>query len=254
MAEQPLFAVEGLYVSVEGKEILKGVELTVNWGEIHALMGPNGSGKSTLANCLLGHPRYVVTAGRVLFKGEDVTKLTADARARKGMFLAFQYPMEIPGVKVRHFLRRAVKAVKEKEPPVTAFRKLLFEKMGVLEMDRSFADRYVNEGFSGGEKKRNEILQMAVLEPALAVLDETDSGLDIDALRIVAGGINALSGPHMGILLITHYQRILNYIQPDFVHVLIDGRVVRSGGPGLAAELEAKGYEDLRKEVLEGVS
>jgi Fe-S cluster assembly ATP-binding protein len=254
MAEQPLFAVEGLHVTVEGKEILKGVDLAVNWGEIHALMGPNGSGKSTLANTLLGHPRYVVTAGRVLFKGEDVTKLTADARARKGMFLAFQYPMEIPGVKVRHFLRQAVKAVKEKEPSVTEFRKLLFEKMGVLEMDRSFADRYVNEGFSGGEKKRNEILQMAVLEPELAILDETDSGLDIDALRIVAGGINALSGPHMGILLITHYQRILNYIKPDFVHVLIDGRVVRTGGPELAAELEAKGYEDLRKEVLEGVS
>ncbi len=254
MSEQPLFTVEDLHVEVEGKEILKGVNLTVNWGEVHAMMGPNGSGKSTLANSLLGHPRYIVTGGRILYKWEDVTKLTTDARARKGMFLAFQYPMEIPGVKVRHFLRQAVKAVKAKEPSVTEFRKTLFDKMGVLEMDRSFADRYVNEGFSGGEKKRNEILQMAVLEPELAILDETDSGLDIDALRIVSGGINALAGPRLGILLITHYQRILNYIQPDFVHVLIDGRIVRSGGKELAAQLEEKGYEDFRKEVLEEVS
>ena len=254
MTEQPLFAVEGLHVEVEGKEILKGVNLTVNRGEIHALMGPNGSGKSTLANTLLGHPRHKVTRGRILFKGEDVTKLTTDARARRGMFLAFQYPMEIPGVKVRHFLRQAVKAIREKEPPVTEFRKLLFQKMELLEMDRAFADRYVNEGFSGGEKKRNEILQMAVLEPELAILDETDSGLDIDALRIVANGINTLAGPRVGVLLITHYQRILNYVQPHFVHVFMDGRIVRSGGKELAAELEAKGYEGLRKEVMEEVS
>jgi Fe-S cluster assembly ATP-binding protein len=254
MSEQPLFKVEGLHVEVEGKEILKGVDLGGRRIIKKALMGPNGSGKSTLANSLLGHPRYVVTGGRILYKGEDVTKLTTDVRARKGMFLAFQYPMEIPGVKVRHFLRQAVKAVKEKEPSVTEFRKALYDKMGVLEMDRSFADRYVNEGFSGGEKKRNEILQMAVLEPELAVLDETDSGLDIDALRIVSGGINALAGPQLGILLITHYQRILNYIQPDFVHVLVDGRVVRSGGKELAAQLEDEGYEDLRKEALEEVS
>ena len=253
MTDNPLFVVEGLHVEVEGKEILKGMYLTVNRGEIHALMGPNGSGKSTLAHTLLGHPRYVVTRGRILFKGEDVINLSTDARARKGMFLAFQYPLEIPGVKVRHFLRQAVKAIKEKEPSVTEFRRLLLERMDLLEMDRSFADRYVNEGFSGGEKKRNEILQMAVLEPEMAVLDETDSGLDIDALRIVANGINALAGPRMGLLLITHYQRILNYIQPHFVHVLLDGRVVRSGGKDLATELEAKGYEGLRKELLEEV-
>ena len=254
MPDNPLFVVEDLHVEVEGKEILKGVDLTVNRGEIHALMGPNGSGKSTLAHTLLGHPRYVVTHGRILFKGEDVINLSTDARARRGMFLAFQYPMEIPGVKVRHFLRQAVKAVKEKEPSVTEFRRLLFEKMALLEMDRTFADRYVNEGFSGGEKKRNEILQMAVLEPELVVLDETDSGLDIDALRIVANGINALAGPRMGLLLITHYQRILNYIQPRFVHVLLGGRVVRSGGMELAAELEARGYDGLRTELLEEVS
>jgi len=253
VTDNPLFVVEGLHVEVEGKEILKGMYLTVNRGEIHALMGPNGSGKSTLAHTLLGHPRYVVTRGRILFKGEDVINLSTDARARKGMFLAFQYPLEIPGVKVRHFLRQAVKAIKEKEPSVTEFRRLLLERMDLLEMDRSFADRYVNEGFSGGEKKRNEILQMAVLEPEMAVLDETDSGLDIDALRIVANGINALAGPRMGLLLITHYQRILNYIQPHFVHVLLDGRVVRSGGKDLATELEAKGYEGLRKELLEEV-
>jgi Fe-S cluster assembly ATP-binding protein len=244
----PLFAIEDLHVNVEGKEILKGVDLTVNQGEVHALMGPNGSGKSTLANALMGDPRYKVTQGRILLNGEDMLPLSADRRARRGMFLAFQYPLEIPGVKVRHFLRMAVKASKGQELSVTEFRKQLFDKMALLEMDRSFAERYLNEGFSGGEKKRNEILQMAMLEPAMAILDETDSGLDIDALRIVAGGINKLAGPDRGMLLITHYQRILSYVEPQFVHVLFDGRVVRSGGKELALELEAKGYDWIAEE------
>jgi Fe-S cluster assembly ATP-binding protein len=243
-----LFAIEDLHVNVEGKEILKGVNLAVKRGEVHALMGPNGSGKSTLANALMGHPRYQVTKGRVLLNGEDVLPLSADQRARRGMFLAFQYPLEIPGVKVRHFLRMAVKATKAQDLSVTEFRKQLFDKMALLEMDRSFAERYLNEGFSGGEKKRNEILQMAMLEPAMAILDETDSGLDIDALRIVAGGINKLAGPDRGMLLITHYQRILSYVEPHFVHVLFDGRVVRSGGKELALELEAKGYDWIAEE------
>jgi Fe-S cluster assembly ATP-binding protein len=244
-----LFAIEDLHVNVEGKEILKGINLRVSRGEVHALMGPNGSGKSTLANTLMGHPRFQVTQGRVLLKGEDILSLPADERARRGMFLAFQYPLEIPGVRVRHFLRMAVKATKGDEPSVTEFRKHLFDKMAILKMDRAFSERYVNEGFSGGEKKRNEILQLAMLEPEMAILDETDSGLDIDALRIVASGINELAGPQMGMLLITHYQRILRYIEPHFVHVLFDGRIVRSGGKELAQELEAKGYDWIAQEA-----
>jgi len=245
-----LFVIEDLHVSVEGKEILKGVNLTVERGKVHALMGPNGSGKSTLAHTLMGHPRFEVTQGRVLLKGEDILSLPPDERARRGLFLAFQYPVEIAGVKVRHFLRTAVRASKGKEPSVTEFRRQLFEKMALLDMDRSFSERYVNEGFSGGEKKRNEILQLAMLEPEMAILDETDSGLDIDALRAVSNGINKLAGPHMGMLVITHYQRILNYVVPHFVHVLFDGRIVRSGGMELAQELEAKGYDWIAAESV----
>jgi Fe-S cluster assembly ATP-binding protein len=243
--------IQNLNVAVEGKAILKGVTLTVNKGEIHALMGPNGSGKSTLANALMGHPKYEITSGKILFHGEDIAELSADERARKGLFLAFQYPTAIPGVSVANFLRMALTARRkemgmEKPLPPKEFRALVKEKMALLKMDESVAARYINDGFSGGEKKRAEILQMAVLRPEIAILDETDSGLDIDALRIVSEGVNALSGPDLGVLLITHYQRILNYIKPQFVHVLIDGRIVKSGGPELAHELEAQGYDWVR--------
>jgi Fe-S cluster assembly ATP-binding protein len=235
--------VRDLHVSVEGKPILNGLSLTVPAGEVHAIMGPNGSGKSTLANTLMGHPRYEVTGGRILLKGEDVTDLAPDERARRGLFLAMQYPTSIPGVTMVNFLRAALKAVQGKDVPVREFRERLMSAMEVLKMDESFARRYVNEGFSGGEKKRAEVLQMSLLRPAMAVMDETDSGLDIDALRTVSDGINALRGDDMAILLITHYQRMLNYVTPDYVHVLYGGRIVRSGGPELAAELEAKGYD-----------
>ena len=244
----PLLAIEDLHVSVQEKPILKGVDLIVNSGEVHTLMGPNGSGKSTLANSIMGHPRYKITKGRILLKGEDVLKLTPDKRARAGLFLAFQYPMGIPGVVMGNFLRAAVKARRGDDMPVREFRKLLDEKLELLKMDPSFVRRYVNDGFSGGEKKRAEVLQMAMLDPELAVLDETDSGLDIDALRIVAEGINALRNPGLGVLLITHYQRILDYIKPDVVHVLFDGRIVKAGGPELALELEEKGYDWITKE------
>jgi Fe-S cluster assembly ATP-binding protein len=254
VAESPTFRVEDLRVTVDEKEILKGVDLEVNKGEVHALMGPNGSGKSTLANTLMGHPRYKVTGGRILYKGDDITDLPVDERAKRGMFLAFQYPLEIPGVKVRQFLRMALKSVSGKDVKVSEFRKLLNEKMKQLEVNPAFAERYLNEGFSGGEKKRNEVLQMAILQPELAIMDETDSGLDIDALKIVSDGINALRGPDLGILLITHYQRMLNYVTPDFVHVLVDGRVVRSGGKELALELEERGYDQFQEKVLEAVS
>jgi Fe-S cluster assembly ATP-binding protein len=254
--QAPLFVIEDLHVSIEGKEILKGVNLSINKGEVHALMGPNGSGKSTLANTLMGHPRYEVTGGRVLFKGEDILRLRPDQRARKGLFLAFQYPTAIPGVTMVNFLRASLKAVRGGDVPVREFRAMLKETMDLLKMDESFARRYVNDGFSGGEKKRAEVLQLGILRPEMAVLDETDSGLDIDALRTVAEGVSALMGPSMGVLLITHYQRILGYIKPDFVHVLFSGRVVKSGGRELAEELEARGYEWIAKEygAMEGVS
>ena len=241
--------IRGLEVSVEGKDILKGIDLTVRQGETHALMGPNGSGKSTLANVLMGRPGYVITGGQILFKGEDISKLTADKRAERGLFLAMQYPVEIPGVSIVNFLRTAYRNVKGEEINALAFRKHMKEKMNLLEIEDAMVQRYVNHGFSGGEKKKNEILQLAVLEPQIAVLDETDSGLDIDALKAVAGGVAELIGPNLGVLLITHYQRILNYIAPDYVHVMMDGRIVKSGGMELAHELEEKGYEGIRKEL-----
>jgi len=241
--------IRGLTASVEGKDILKGIDLTVTQGETHALMGPNGSGKSTLANVIMGRPGYVVTGGQVLFKGEDITGLTPDERARRGLFLAMQYPVEVPGVSVVNFLRTAYKSVKGGETSALAFRRHMKEKMVALGVEDAMVNRYLNQGFSGGEKKRNEILQLAVLEPQIAILDETDSGLDIDSLKQVATGVAQLVGPDLGVLLVTHYQRILNYITPDRVHVMMQGRIVKSGGRELAAELEQKGYEDLRREL-----
>jgi len=248
MSDTPILKISGLHakVSDEDAEILHGVDLELNKGQIHAIMGPNGSGKSTLAKVLAGHPGYEVTAGSVTFRGQDLFALEADERSRAGIFLAFQYPVEIPGVSIANFLRTAVQAhlPEGAELDIFDFQDMLLERMEMLEMDPSFAERHVNEGFSGGEKKRNEILQMAVLEPSLAVMDETDSGLDIDALKIVAGGVNKLAeeSPDMTVLLITHYQRLLNYIKPDFVHVMVEGRIVRSGGPEIALELEEEGY------------
>ena len=253
----PMLQIENLHASIEDTEILKGVNLTINQGEIHAIMGPNGSGKSTLANVLAGNPEYEVTEGSIKFFGEDILELAPDERAQLGIFLAFQYPTVIPGVSMANFLRMAVKNVRnaraEKSDgsvkPFTPreFRRLMKEKMELLKMDPSFATRYLNEGFSGGEKKRAEILQLALLEPSLAVLDETDSGLDIDALRVVSEGVNNLASDEMGILLITHYQRLLDYIKPNFVHIMMAGRIVESGGPELAHELEARGYEGSRQ-------
>jgi Fe-S cluster assembly ATP-binding protein len=245
--------IRNLHVSIEGKEILKGVNLIINQGEVHAIMGPNGTGKSTLAYSIMGHPSYQITQGEIIFKGQDILELHADQRSRLGLFLAFQYPVAISGVTVANFLRTALNARQrainpaDKGIPIPQFRKMLREKMDALKMDNAFAGRYLNEGFSGGEKKRAEILQMAVLKPEIAILDETDSGLDIDALRIVSEGVNTLRGPDLGLLVITHYQRILNYIKPDFVHVMMDGKIVESGNAELALHLEEHGYEWVRE-------
>jgi len=263
--------IRNLRVSVDDKPILRGVSLTIKQGEIHALMGPNGSGKSTLSYALMGHPKYRIDEGEVLLGGENLLALSASERAQKGMFLAFQYPTTIPGVTLANFLRSAVSAVrrarrtepvansdngpkKETLIPMREFRREITEKMKSLGVDPSFARRYLNEGFSGGEKKRAEILQLAMLEPKIAILDETDSGLDIDALRTVAEGVNSLAGPEVGVLLITHYQRLLDYIQPHHVHILLDGQIVESGGPELAKTLEAKGYEWVREKYAEPVA
>ena len=245
--------IRNLHVNVADKEILKGVNLNIKQGSVHALMGPNGTGKSTLAYALMGHPNYTVTEGEAIFKGQNILELEPDVRSHLGVFLAFQYPVAIPGVTVANFLRTAINAKRRFANPedkgitIPEFRKLLKNKMDLLKMDHAFAGRYLNEGFSGGEKKRAEVLQMAALEPHMAVMDETDSGLDIDALRIVSEGLNALRGPKLGVLIITHYQRILNYIKPDFVHIMLGGRIVENGGPELALHLEEHGYDWLRE-------
>jgi Fe-S cluster assembly ATP-binding protein len=245
-----MLEIKNLHAAIDGKEILKGINLTVNKGEIHAIMGPNGSGKSTLAKVLAGHPQYEVTGGEITYEGRNLLEMPPDERAREGVFMAFQYPIEVPGVSNAQFLRLAYNEKRkhrgEEELDPLEFKDLLKERAKVVEMEASFMTRSVNEGFSGGEKKRNEILQMAVLEPKLAVLDETDSGLDIDALRIVANGVNQLFTPENAIIVVTHYQRLLNYIVPHFVHVLADGRIAREGGKELALELEAKGYDWIR--------
>jgi Fe-S cluster assembly ATP-binding protein len=249
MAEK-LLHIEDLHVEVEGREILKGLDLSLDKGDIHAIMGPNGSGKSTLAYVLTGRPGYEVTAGKILYKGEDVLGLAPDERAHRGIFLAFQYPTEVPGVSVVNFLRTAYNAINpDEQKSAMQFRMYLQEKVDLLEIPSELVDRYVNQGFSGGEKKRNEILQMAVLQPELAIMDETDSGLDIDALKHVSAGVNKLAGPDVGILLITHYQRLLNYIRPSTVHVLMGGRIVKSGGFDLAERLEAEGYAEIAREA-----
>lgn len=252
--ENILLEIKDLHAVIDGKEILKGINLTVNAGEIHAIMGPNGSGKSTLSSVLVGHPSFEVTEGTVTYKGKDLLELSPEDRSREGLFLSFQYPVEIPGVSMVNFMRAALNAHREYkgEEPVSAtdFLKMMREKRAVVEMDSKLASRSVNEGFSGGEKKRNEIFQMAMLEPSLSILDETDSGLDIDALRIVANGVNKLKTPDNATIVITHYQRLLEYIKPDFVHVLYKGRIVKSAGPELAMELEKKGYDWLKEEEV----
>jgi Fe-S cluster assembly ATP-binding protein len=242
------FEIQSLHVAIEDKPILNGVDLVVRKGEVHALMGPNGSGKSTLANAIMGHPKYKVTEGKILMKGENILEMDPDERARKGLFLAFQYPCEVPGVRMSNFLRLACNARAGQELDVMEFYDKLEQKMKFLDIDEAFMKRYLNEGFSGGEKKRNEILQLMMLEPEFAVMDETDSGLDIDALKVVSRGVNELRGPDLGILIITHYERILRYINPDFVHILVEGKIVKSGGPDLAAHLEEHGYDWIVKE------
>ena len=253
--------IKDLHVNIEDKEILTGLSLTIKQGEINAIMGPNGTGKSTLAYTLMGHPNYTVTSGEVLLDGQNVLELDPDERSRAGIFLAFQYPVAIPGVTVANFLRSAINSRRraenpeDKGMPIPEFRKMLKERMDALKMDHTFAGRYLNDGFSGGEKKRAEILQMATLKPRFSILDETDSGLDIDALRIVSEGVNALAGPELGVLVITHYQRLLNYIKPNFVHIMLDGRIVESGGADLALHLEEQGYDWVREKyaaVAEG--
>ncbi|CAN5782881.1 Fe-S cluster assembly ATPase SufC [soil metagenome] len=243
-----MLKIENLHVEIDGSEIVKGLDLEVRKGEIHAIMGPNGSGKSTLANVMMGHPRYDVTGGSITFMDEDIFELEADERAKLGMFLAFQYPSEVPGVSVANFLRTAVNSVREEELSPMDMYRLIQEKMKIMQMDPRFAERYLNEGFSGGEKKRNEILQMLMLNPKLAIMDETDSGLDIDALQVVAKGVSELRSPEFSAVIITHYQRILRYIEPDRVHVMLDGRLVTSGEKELADQLEERGYDWVRQE------
>jgi len=246
MSESPLLEIKNLHATVAGNPILRGLNLTINRGEVHALMGPNGSGKSTLSNVIMGHPNYEITDGEIHFMGQNITEMEPDERAKLGIFLAFQYPTSIPGVTLANFLLASVKAVRGAENvKLMEFRKELVAQMAALGISQDFAKRYVNEGFSGGEKKRCEILQMAMLKPGLAILDETDSGLDIDALRIVSDGVNRLTTPEMGVLVITHYQRLLNHIKPHHVHVLVHGRIVQSGGPEVALQLEEKGYDEL---------
>ncbi len=244
--------IKNLHVAIGDKEIVKGVSLLIRSGEVHAIMGPNGTGKSTLSKAIAGHPDYTITSGEVLLDGASILELEADERARAGLFLAFQYPSEIPGVSIANFLRAAQQArlAEGEELDASAYYKRLYAKMDALKIDRKFTSRAVNDGFSGGEKKRCEILQMAMLEPKFALMDETDSGLDIDALRIVADGVNAMRGPKLGVLLITHYQRLLDYIVPDQVHVMWDGRIVKSGDKSLALELEAKGYDWVKQELV----
>ena len=259
--------IRNLHVKVDDKEILRGLNLSINKGEVHALMGPNGSGKSTLASVLMGHPKYEVTEGEILFKGENVLEMEPDERAHKGLFLAFQYPVAVPGVNFANFLRMSLNAIRKargdgqvdkdgtiKPIPPAEFRRLLREKLALLKMDETFTQRYLNVGFSGGEKKRAEILQMALLQPEIAIMDETDSGLDIDGIRIVGDAVNALLGPNLGLLIITHYPRLLNYIKPHFVHVMVAGRIVMEGGPELAHELEQRGYDWVLQQVAAGAT